>query len=365
MKKKIAVFEGDGIGPEVTQASIKVLDAIAKKFNHEFEYNHGWIGAAAINKFGNPLPKESLKMASDADAILLGAVGDPQFSDPNIKIRPEQGLLEIRKKLNLFANIRPIKSYEATAHLCPIKLQNGPVDFVIVRELTSGIYFGKSSLNSAGDEARDECFYSIAEIERIVKIGLKLSADRNNKLTLIDKANVLETSRLWRKVVNSYEKVNKDMTFDYLYIDNATMQVILNPYQFDVVVCSNMFGDIISDESSVLAGSLGMLPSGSYSESNALFEPVHGSYPQAKGKDIANPIGSILSAAMMLEYFGLLEEARLIESSIDSMLNNGLATEDLKLEHKIGTVQFTDILINLIAKVNPANGSQKQNELVG
>ncbi len=349
MEKTIAVLAGDGIGPEVTQECCKILNAVAEKYGHQFTYTKGRIGAEAIDLTGSPLPAETIEVCEAANAILLGAVGDPKYDDPSLKIRPEQGLLAIRKILALYANIRPVKSNKAIAHLCPIKLKEGEtLDYVIVRELTSGIYFGNKEQLEDGNAASDTCYYNIDEIDRITKIGLNLAEKRNKKLCLIDKANVLETSRLWRKVVNQYEKERTDINFSYLYIDNATMQVILNPYQFDVIITSNMFGDIISDESSVLAGSLGMLPSGSYGEDKALFEPVHGSYPQAAGKNIANPIASILSGAMMLRYFGLEKEADHIESAIDLVLEHGLGTEDLQMEHKIGTSQFGDILSSII-----------------
>ena len=319
MKKKIAVILGDGIGPEVTEQSIKVLNIIAKQFKHEFSYEHALMGAIAIDKTGNPLPDETIKICLASDAILFGAIGDPKYdNDPTAKVRPEQGLLKLRKELQLFANIRPVKTYETLQHLTPLKpriLEN--VDFIIFRELTGGIYFGDKTLSADGTVATDNCSYSVAEIERIAHLAFQYAQKRKKKLTLVDKANVLETSRLWRKVVQKIAGEYKDVTVDYLFVDNAAMQIILNPAQFDVVLTENLFGDIISDEASVLAGSLGMLPSASVGNTVALFEPIHGSYPQAKGKDIANPMGSILSAAMLLDHLGMQKEASIVREAVD------------------------------------------------
>ena len=265
MKKKIAVILGDGIGPEVTEQSIKVLNIIAKQFKHEFSYEHALMGAIAIDKTGNPLPDETIKICLASDAILFGAIGDPKYdNDPTAKVRPEQGLLKLRKELQLFANIRPVKTYETLHHLSPLKpriLEN--VDFIIFRELTGGIYFGDKTLSADGTVATDNCSYSVAEIERIAHLAFQQAQKRKKKLTLVDKANVLETSRLWRKVVQKIAGEYKDVAVDYLFVDNAAMQIILNPAQFDVILTENLFGDIISDEASVLAGSLGMLPSSS------------------------------------------------------------------------------------------------------
>ena len=303
MEKKIAVILGDGIGPEVTQQSIKVLNMIAKQYGHSFSYDYALMGAVAIDETGNPLPDETIAICKNSDAILFGAIGDPKYdNDPTAKVRPEQGLLKLRKELQLFANIRPVKTYTSLQHLSPLKskqLEN--VDFVIFRELTGGIYFGAKSLSEDGTIAKDDCSYSVMEIERVSHLAFQYAQKRNKHLTLVDKANVLETSRLWRKVVQAIATEYSDVAVDYLFVDNAAMQIILNPAQFDVVLTENLFGDIISDEASVLAGSLGLLPSASVGNSVALFEPIHGSYPQAKGKDIANPMGSILSAAMLLD----------------------------------------------------------------
>src|SRR5580765_6778071 len=307
MKKNIVIIEGDGIGPEVTRQSLKILNAVAEKFHHSFDYTYCLMGAIAIDETGNPLPDETIEACLNSDAILFGAIGHPKYdNDPGAKVRPEQGLLKLRKTLQLFANIRPVTTYPSLHHLSPLKprIIEG-VDFIIFRELTGGIYFGKKELNEAGTQASDDCIYNREEIERIAHVAFQYAQQRRKKLTLVDKANVLETSRLWRKIVQELAAQYPDVKLDFLFVDNAAMQIILNPAQFDVILTENMFGDIISDEASVISGSLGLLPSASIGKGAALFEPIHGSYPQAAGKDIANPIGSILSAAMMLDHFGL------------------------------------------------------------
>ena len=331
MKKNIVVIEGDGIGPEVTRQSVKILNAVAERFKHSFQYSYHLMGAIAIDKTGNPLPDETIEAALKSDGILFGAIGHPKYdNDPTAKVRPEQGLLKLRKSLQLFANIRPITSYASLNHLSPLKTKNiDGVDFTIYRELTGGIYFGKKELSADQNTALDECTYTRSEIERIARLAFRNAQLRRKKLTLVDKANVLETSRLWRKVVQEMAQEYKDVTVDFLFVDNAAMQIILNPKQFDVILTENMFGDIISDEASVISGSLGLLPSASVGSGVALFEPIHGSYPQAAGKDIANPIGSILSAAMMLDHFGLTEEASLVKDAVMWTLNNGFVTKDI------------------------------------
>src|SRR5437773_7357425 len=307
MNKNIVVIEGDGIGPEVTRQSLKVLNAVSDQYGHHFNYTYGLMGADAIDKTGNPLPDETIESCLNTDAILFGAIGHPKYdNDPSAKVRPEQGLLKLRKSLQLFANIRPITTYPSLHHLSPLKNKNlEDVDFIIFRELTGGIYFGKKELSEDGEQATDECIYTKAEIERVAHLAFQtaLKPGRRKKLTLVDKANVLETSRLWRKTVQQVSKQYSGVKVDFMFVDNAAMQIIQNPRQFDVILTENMFGDIISNEASVLSGSLGMLPSASVGTGTKLFEPIHGSYPQAAGKDIANPLGSILSAAMMLEYF--------------------------------------------------------------
>jgi 3-isopropylmalate dehydrogenase len=331
MQKHIVVIEGDGIGPEVTRQAIKVLNAVAQAGEHEFNYSYHLMGACAIDKTGNPLPDETIEAALNSDAILFGAIGHPKYdNDPSAKVRPEQGLLKLRKSLQLFANIRPVTTYASLQHLSPLKAKIlEDVDFVIFRELTGGIYFGKKETNAEGTQASDECSYSREEIERIAHLAFKKAQQRRKKLTLVDKANVLETSRLWRKVVQDIAGQYADVKVDFLFVDNAAMQIILNPRQFDVILTENMFGDIISDEASVISGSLGLLPSASIGKGSALFEPIHGSYPQAAGKDIANPLGSILSAAMLLDHFGLNTEASLVREAANWTLQNGFVTKDI------------------------------------
>lgn len=362
MDKKIAVILGDGIGPEVTQQSIKVLDAIARRFRHNFKYSHGLMGAIAIDKTGNPLPDETLEICLKSDAVLFGAIGHPKYdNDPSAKVRPEQGLLRIRKELELFANIRPITTYPSLHHLSPLKnnrLEN--VDFIIFRELTGGIYFGKKQLSEDQNQASDECIYNRNEIERITHLAFESAQKRRKVLTLVDKANVLETSRLWRKVVQELSAKYPDVKVDYLFVDNAAMQIILNPKQFDVILTENMFGDIISDEASVISGSLGLLPSASVGNKLALFEPIHGSYPQAAGKNIANPIGSILSAAMMLDYFKLNEEAGLVREGVQWTLINGFVTKDIDTINNYSTSTIGELITDYVedripSKINKEN----------
>ena len=352
MKKKIAVILGDGIGPEVTEQSIKVLNIIAKQFKHEFSYEHALMGAIAIDKTGNPLPDETIKICLASDAILFGAIGDPKYdNDPTAKLRPEQGLLKLRKELQLFANIRPVKTYETLQHLTPLKpriLEN--VDFIIFRELTGGIYFGDKTLSADGTVATDNCSYSVAEIERIAHLAFQYAQKRRKKLTMVDKANVLETSRLWRKVIQKMAGEYNDVAVEYLFVDNAAMQIILNPAQFDVILTENLFGDIISDEASVLAGSLGMLPSASVGNTVALFEPIHGSYPQAKGKDIANPMGSILSAAMLLDHVGMQKEASIVREAVDWCLSNKFVSKDIDALNSYSTSAIGDLICEYIEK---------------
>lgn len=331
MKKRIAVIEGDGIGPEVTRQAVRILHAIAESFNHEFEYTYCLMGADAIDKTGNPLPDETIELCLKSDAILFGAIGHPRYdNDPMAKVRPEQGLLKLRKSLQLYANIRPVSTYSSLFHLSPLKSKNiEGVDFIIYRELTGGIYFGKKETSADGNQASDDCSYSREEIERIAHLAFQHAQKRKKKLTLVDKANVLETSRLWRKVIQELASQYAEVAVDYMFVDNASMQIIVNPKQFDVILTENMFGDILSDEASVISGSLGLLPSASIGKSSALFEPIHGSYPQAAGKDIANPIGSILSAAMLLDHLDLKEEAQVVRDAVNWTLLNSFVTKDI------------------------------------
>lgn len=329
--KHIAVLPGDGIGPEVTAQAIKVLQAVCDRFGHSFTYSYADVGAIAIERHGDPLPEATLDTCLAADAILFGAIGHPKYdNDPSAPVRPEQGLLRLRKSLGLFANIRPVTLYPSLLHLSPLKEEKvRGVDFVIYRELTGGIYFGDKGQTPNG--AYDHCVYTAAEIERISRLAFEHARRRRNKVTLVDKANVLETSRLWRRIVTALAAADyPDVALDWMYVDNAAMQIIQFPAAFDVVLTENMFGDILSDEASVLAGSLGMLPSASVGEKTALFEPIHGSYPQAAGQDIANPVAAILSAAMLLEHFKLTEEATAVREAVQATLEAGIATADLQ-----------------------------------
>ena len=362
MKKNITVILGDGIGPEVTQQSIKVLNAIAMQFGHQFRYEYHLMGADAIDKTGNPLPDETIESCLKTDAVLFGAIGHPKYdNDPMAKVRPEQGLLKLRKSLQLFANIRPITIYPSLHHLSPLKTKSlAGVDFTIYRELTGGIYFGKKFLNDEGTQASDDCIYSKEEIERIAHLAFQSAQQRRKKLTLVDKANVLETSRLWRKLVQNLEGGYSDVAVDYMFVDNAAMQIILNPKQFDVILTENMFGDIISDEASVLSGSLGLAPSASVGSGTALFEPIHGSYPQAAGKDIANPIGSILSAAMMLDHFTLYKEAEAVRAAVAWTLESGFVTKDIDAVNNYATSTIGDLIKDFIENKLPEDVN-KQN----
>lgn len=365
MKKKITVIEGDGIGPEVTQQAIHVLNAIAKFYGHQFEYTYCLMGAIAIDKTGDPLPNATIESCLDSDAILFGAIGHPKYdNDPHAKLRPEQGLLKLRKSLQLFSNIRPVTAYQSLSHLSPLKAKNiEGVDFIIFRELTGGIYFGKKELNPEGTQALDECTYSREEIERVAHLAFRSAQQRKKHLTLVDKANVLETSRLWRKVVQEMAVEYPDITMDYMFVDNAAMQIILNPKQFDVILTENMFGDIISDEASVLSGSLGLLPSASIGKGAALFEPIHGSYPQAAGKDIANPIGSILSAAMLLEYLKMPAEAALVRQAVDWTLANGFVTKDIDSVNFYFTSTLGELICDYISGNVPGSAKKENIEL--
>ncbi|RLD28753.1 MAG: 3-isopropylmalate dehydrogenase [Bacteroidetes bacterium] len=358
MKLNIAVLPGDGIGPEVTDQAIKVLNAIATEFNHEFIYNYASVGAIAIDEHGSPLPESTLNICKSSDAILFGAIGDPKYdNDPSAKVRPEQGLLKLRKELGLFANIRPVKAYESILNKSPLKKEiiKG-TDISIYRELTGGIYFGGKQISDDGNTASDLCEYSRFEIERITHLAFKAAQSRKNKVTLVDKANVLESSRLWRRVVIELAVQYPDVTLDFLFVDNAAMQMILNPKQFDVILTENMFGDIISDEASVIGGSIGLLASASIGDTYAMFEPIHGSYPQAKGKDIANPIASILSATMMLEHFELFKEAQLIKDAVEKSLKLHITTPDLNTKYdNITTSKVGDFIEDVINNPNDSN----------
>lgn len=353
MSKQIAVLAGDGIGPEVMDEALKVLVAISKISGVNFNYTHALIGAAAIDGTGSPFPKATEDVCKKADAILFGAIGHPKYdNDPKAKVRPEQGLLAMRKSLGLFANIRPVNTYEALAEASPLKshLVKG-VDFIVFRELTGGIYFGQPRGRSEdGFSAYDTCTYTAEEIRRVAVLAFEEARKRKKQLTLVDKANVLATSRLWREVVKEMAATDyADIEVDYLFVDNAAMKIITNPAGFDVVLTENMFGDILTDEASVITGSLGMLPSASVGASVALFEPIHGSYPQATGKGIANPMAMILSAATMLDMsFGMMKEAAAIRLAVNKALNEGYVTEDINPSNSKSTSQVGDYVVKII-----------------
>jgi 3-isopropylmalate dehydrogenase len=359
MNKKIAILPGDGIGPEVTEQAQKVLATVAEIYGHQFEMESALVGAAAIDATGNPFPEATEEVCKKADAILFGAIGHPKYDDdPKAKVRPEQGLLAMRKKLGLFANIRPVTSYDALLPISPLKEEiiKG-VDFVVFRELTGGIYFGQPRGRSEdGNSAFDTCNYSKEEIIRVSKLAFESARNRRKHVTLVDKANVLATSRLWRETVQELASDYPDVTLDFMFVDNAAMKIIQNPAFFDVVLTENMFGDIITDEASVISGSLGMLPSASVGVTSSLFEPIHGSYPQAAGKNIANPFGAILSAAMLLEYaFGLNDESELIKKAVDDCVNAGFVTEDINKENPKSTTEVGDKIVSLIKELSTVN----------
>jgi len=332
MDYKIAVLKGDGIGPEIVDQAIKVLKAIGQKFGHNFNFTEALTGATAIDKVGDPYPEETHQLCMDSDAVLFGAIGDPKYdNDPKAKVRPEQGLLAMRKKLGLYANIRPVTTFPSLIHKSPLRpdLVEG-ADFVVIRELTGGIYFGDKGRSEDLNMAFDNCVYTRPEVERILELGFEYAAKRNKRLTVVDKANVLATSRLWREIAQEVTPNHPDIEVDYMFVDNAAMQIIQWPKKFDVMVTENMFGDILSDEASVITGSLGLLPSASVGIHTSVFEPIHGSYPQAAGKDIANPLATILSAAMLLELsLDLTEEALTIRDAVDRSMTEGIVTEDI------------------------------------
>ena len=354
MKSRIAVLPGDGIGPEVMNEALKVLDVISQKSGIKFDFNKGLVGASAIDEYGDPFPDQTKSICDESDAILFGAIGDPKYdNDPKAKIRPEDGLLEMRKYLELFSNVRPVKTYESLVDFSPIKkdIISG-TNFVVFRELTGGIYFGEKGISDDKSNAFDTCTYDINEIERISHLAFKEAQRRKKKLTLIDKANVLETSRLWREVVQNISKNYPDVTVSSLFVDNASMKIITSPKDFDVILTENMFGDIITDEASVITGSLGMLPSASVGHNISLYEPIHGSYPQAVGKGIANPMAMILSVSMMLSHsFNLLKESELIEKSVNEALQNSIVTVDINKENNFSTSYVGDWITNKLAEL--------------
>ena len=352
MKLNIAVLSGDGIGPEIMQQGIAVLDAIARKFGHEFSYQEALAGAAAIDAVGDPYPEATHDVCMRADAVFFAAVGDLKYdNDPTSPVRPEQGLLAMRKKLGLFANIRPVATFDCLLHKSPLKedLLRG-ADFVVIRELTGGMYFGEKYQDN--DKAYDTDIYTRPEIERILKVAFEMALQRKRHLTVVDKANVLASSRLWRQVAKEMEPQYPDVTVDYMFIDNASMRVLTEPRFFDVIVTENTFGDILTDETSCITGSMGLQPSSSLGEHTPLFEPVHGSWPQAKGQNIANPLAQILSGAMLLEHFGLKQEGALIREAVNASLDANVRTPEIQVEGsaKYGTKEVGAWIADYISK---------------
>lgn len=332
MKLKIALLPGDGIGPEIIDQAVKVCDAVAEKFNHEIEWKKALTGAAAIDAVGEPYPDETHKICMESDAVLFGAIGHPRFdNDPSAKVRPEQGLLKMRKELGLFANVRPTFTFPSLIDNSPLKRERiEGTDLVFLRELTGGIYFGEKGRKDNGNTAFDTCTYTRPEVQRIAKEGFELAMKRRKKLCCVDKANVLESSRLWRETVQAMEKDYPEVEVSYEFVDAVAMRLIQWPKAYDVLITENMFGDILTDEASVISGSMGLMPSASKGLHTSLYEPIHGSYPQATGKNIANPLATILSAAMMFEdAFGLTQEAQAIKDVVNKSLAEMIVTEDL------------------------------------
>jgi len=355
MKLNIAVLPGDGIGPEIVAQAIKSIEAVCHKYGHDLKYEYALVGAAAIDTVGNPYPDETHTLCMESDAVLFGAIGSPKYdNDPSARTRPEQGLLAMRKKLGLYANIRPVTTFPSLLHKSPLRadLVEG-ADFMCIRELTGGMYFGRPQGRSEdGNTAYDTCVYTRAEIERIVRLAYDYAGKRRRKLTIVDKANVLATSRLWRQVSQEIEKDYPEIETEYMFVDNAAMRLIQWPKSFDVIVTENMFGDILTDEASVITGSLGMLPSASIGIHTSVFEPIHGSYPQAAGKDIANPLATILSAALMFEYaFNLPKEGALIRAAVEASMQGKIVTEDISADGKAyKTSEVGDWIADYIAK---------------
>ena len=352
MKLNIAVLPGDGIGPEISVQGVEVMSAVCEKFGHEVHYEYALCGADAIDKVGDPFPEETYRICKDADAVLFSAVGDPKFdNDPTAKVRPEQGLLAMRKKLGLFANIRPVQTFKCLLHKSPLRaeLVDG-ADFLCIRELTGGMYFGEKYQDN--DKAYDTNMYTRPEIERILKVGFEYAMKRNKHLTVVDKANVLDTSRLWRRTVTEVAREYPDVELLHMYVDNAAMRMIQEPKFFDVMVTENTFGDILTDEGSCISGSMGLLPSASTGESTPVFEPIHGSWPQAKGLNIANPLAQILSVAMLFEYFDLKEEGALIREAVDASLDANVRTPEIQVEGgaKYGTKEVGSWIVNYITE---------------
>lgn len=352
MKLNIAVLAGDGIGPEISAQGVAVMQAVCQKFGHEATFTPALVGAAAIDAVGDPFPEDTYEICKQADAVLFSSVGDPKFdNNPNAKVRPEQGLLAMRKKLGLFANIRPVQTFDCLIHKSPLKddLVRG-ADFVCIRELTGGMYFGEKK--EGDDYAYDTNAYSREEVERILKVAYAYAQRRRKHLTVVDKANVLASSRLWRKVAQEMAPKYPDVTTDFMYVDNASMRMIQEPTFFDVMVTENTFGDILTDEGSCITGSMGLLPSASTGESTPVFEPIHGSWPQAKGLNIANPLAQILSVAMLFEYFNLVEEGALVRKAVDASLDANVRTPEIQVADgaKYGTKEVGAWIVDWINK---------------
>ncbi len=350
MDFKIAVLPGDGIGPEISKQGVDVMTAVCNKFGHTVSYKYAVCGADAIDKVGNPFPQETYEVCRDADAVLFSAVGDPKFdNDPTAKVRPEQGLLAMRKQLGLFANIRPVETFKCLLHKSPLRAELvDDADFICIRELTGGMYFGEKYQDN--ERAYDTNAYTRPEIERILKVAFEYAMKRRKHLTVVDKANVLASSRLWRQIAQEMAPSYPEVTTDYMYVDNAAMRMIQEPRFFDVMVTENTFGDILTDEGSVISGSMGLLPSASTGESTPVFEPIHGSWPQAKGLNIANPLAQILSVAMLFEYFDLKEEGQLIRKAVDASLDANVRTPEIQVEGgaKYGTKEVGEWIVNYI-----------------
>lgn len=346
MEINIAVLAGDGIGPEVLKQAIKCLQSVEETFGHQFHFTEAPIGGAAIEKSGKPLPQPTLKLCKKSDAMLLGPIGDPKYdNDPNPALRPKQALIELRKSLGLYSNIRPVKVFPSLIEKSPLKkkIVSG-TDFVIYRELTGGIYFGEKKLSEDQTMASDLCTYTEDEISRISHMAFKAAKGRRKKLTLVDKADMLESSRLWRRVVKKIAASYPEVTMEYMFVEDAAMQLILRPPQFDVILTGNLFGDILSDQGGVIGGSNGLLPSSSVGDDHALFEPAHGSFPLAKGKGLANPIASVLSVAMLLDHFGLDEESRAVVIAVLRAMKKEIVTPDLEPASKYSTDDVGDFI---------------------
>lgn len=350
MELKIAVLPGDGIGPEISEQGVAVMSAVCERFGHKVSYEYALCGAHAIDEVGDPFPEETFKICMDADAVLFSAVGDPKFdNDPTAKVRPEQGLLAMRKKLGLFANIRPIETFDCLIHKSPLKDELvRDADFVCIRELTGGMYFGEKYQDN--DKAYDTNAYTRPEIERILEEAYKYAERRRKHLTVVDKANVLASSRLWRQVAKEMAVKHPEVETDYMFVDNAAMRMIQDPKFFDVMVTENTFGDILTDEGSCITGSMGLLPSASTGEHTPVFEPIHGSWPQAKGLNIANPLAQILSVAMLFEYFNLMEEGKLIRKAVNASLDANVRTPEIQVEGgaHYGTKEVGAWIVNYI-----------------